>query len=1327
MSSFLSTIGIRTFVDLGNAQAGFATIRREAMMTTGSLRSLSGAATAASNPITRFGQVLNTVGGNVRTFGNMISNLGLRMAALVSAPAIFAGWVSLRDAAEFEATLVKTINLAGETAVSVEAAGEAILGLAPAVGQLPTDLLEAFFFIASSGLPATSDFLNILEVSAKGAAVGLGDVATVGDLTTSIIATFGITAEEAVDQFIVAVREGKGEVEDFAGTMGRALAFGKLMGVSFAELSAAIILFTRFGIDASVATTGFRAAITSLMNPTKEATDTLAEFGFSIERVHEMIADPNIGLARTLLTLDKAFGGSAVTWGKVIGNVRGLAEVLTLVGVVGEEEYLRVVSDIENSNGVLAESFERVTGTLEFQMASFKSVTQVLAISIGQALLPVVNELLVSLIPVVATIAEWIKLHPGIARIAAAFAAIVAAIGPLMFLFGAFVATIGTAITAISTFVATFGSLTLLMTGPIIAAVMGVVAVFAIFAGALAATADDIEKKAGPAFDSLANKALRWGENIIISLANGIIKGITAVINALSDVAEVVTYWLRGQSPPRLLPHLTDWGEGAINAWLEGWTKGDYSLFQEIAEPIEQLLRSIGSAQGAERTDIASAILGSREAIAAAVEQYRELGQISEETMAAITSGLGDAASVVPAYIQNLVALEQASQRVADAQARLNEITTRYEERLRPLNDRLKQIRDTQDEWRRQQRETELQGIIDDRRAPEFVKDRARLLLEELNLERQIAAIESQKDTEVSAAERELELARQQQEAVELQLEATRDLIDLIAEQNRLMAETIELQRELATPGVPGGGAGGGGGADGDLGGEGITPTTPITGGGGGLGLPSLDNLPKLDTGALSDAWERIKEAVEPSIDDLNAALERFSTAIAGVVVAIDDLERADLPGVLERIFNNETVEKVLAVAAAIGTFFLLKTVVVPAATSIAGAFGALSAALAAGGIAGALGAIVSALGGPVTLAIIAVSVLVGLLIWKWDELVAGWEEFVEQAEEWWSSLKETLGQVPANFDQMLSDIGKSFSDAWGAVVNWWNENIVPWVQSMADDWQKAKDDASTYWETIRDTITTAGDKIREKVEELRDKFFDAWDKTVEKIEEAEGNIVTAWENLKTKIGELRDDISGKIEEVRTFFEELPGKIETALRDLGTKIGAAFTAAKNALVGENGPVRVLIGEVVGWFVGLPGAIAATLGIETGAWGPLVAIFSNIGALIGTAIAGGLDLNALWLAVKNTLENLKSRIEEWVRSWVLNFLTGGGGNPDQPASASVPSPGMTTTGLQALIPSPPVVIGASSTSTVNMGGQIINNGLDAVTLAALVRQAVSRSI
>jgi hypothetical protein len=53
--------------------------------------------------------------------------------------------------------------------------------------------------------------------------------------------------------------------------------------------------------------------------------------------------------------------------------------------------------------------------------------------------------------------------------------------------------------------------------------------------------------------------------------------------------------------------------------------------------------------------------------------------------------------------------------------------------------------------------------------------------------------------------------------------------------------------------------------------------------------------------------------------------------------------------------------------------------------------------------------------------------------------------------------------------------------------------------------------------------------------------------------------------------------------------------------------------------------------------------------------------------------------------------------------------------------------MTTTGLQALIPSPPVVIGASSTSTVNMGGQIINNGLDAVTLAALVRQAVSRSI
>jgi hypothetical protein len=65
--------------------------------------------------------------------------------------------------------------------------------------------------------------------------------------------------------------------------------------------------------------------------------------------------------------------------------------------------------------------------------------------------------------------------------------------------------------------------------------------------------------------------AANWGANIVQSLANGI-QGSGAVVNALQDVASQITMWLQPGSPPKLLPDLPEWGAGAIQSWLDGWS-----------------------------------------------------------------------------------------------------------------------------------------------------------------------------------------------------------------------------------------------------------------------------------------------------------------------------------------------------------------------------------------------------------------------------------------------------------------------------------------------------------------------------------------------------------------------------------------------------------------------------------------------------------------------------------------------------------------------------------------------------------------------------------
>jgi hypothetical protein len=76
----------------------------------------------------------------------------------------------------------------------------------------------------------------------KAAAVGLGETKTIADLATSAMNAYGsdtLSASAATDILATAVREGKLEASELAGSMGGVIPIASNLGVEFHEVAGA--------------------------------------------------------------------------------------------------------------------------------------------------------------------------------------------------------------------------------------------------------------------------------------------------------------------------------------------------------------------------------------------------------------------------------------------------------------------------------------------------------------------------------------------------------------------------------------------------------------------------------------------------------------------------------------------------------------------------------------------------------------------------------------------------------------------------------------------------------------------------------------------------------------------------------------------------------------------------------------------------------------------------------------------------------------------------------------------------------------------------------
>ena len=363
-------------------------------------------------------------------FGDKALRAGRTLTTRLTLPMVAVGTAAVKTATEFESSMTKITALVGVARDEVDRMAVTVRSMATQFGKSANEAADALFYITSAGLRGATAS-DTLAASLKASAIGLGETSTIADLATSALNAYGadtLSAAQATDVMTATIREGKLETTELATSMGRVLPLASAMGVNFNEVGAAFAALSRTGTNAAEAATQVRGILSSLLRPTKQAEDALTGMGLSSEELRSQLREE--GLLATLKTLSDEFAGNEAAAAAVFGNIRALSGVLDLMGanVATTEQIFAAMTD---TTGAVDEAFAQVAETTAFQFAQAMSEMRELLLSLGQSLLPQVNDALQFVAEAIRDITGFFRgLSPEVQGTIKALAGIVAIAGP---------------------------------------------------------------------------------------------------------------------------------------------------------------------------------------------------------------------------------------------------------------------------------------------------------------------------------------------------------------------------------------------------------------------------------------------------------------------------------------------------------------------------------------------------------------------------------------------------------------------------------------------------------------------------------------------------------------------------------------------------------------------------------------------------------------------------------------------------------------------------------------------------------------------------------
>ena len=276
-----------------------------------------------------------------------------------------------------------------------------VLQFSDSMGIATDKVVPALYQAISAGVPP-DNVIDFLRVSGQAAVGGVTDLETAVDGISSIVNAYGkeaLSAGEASDLLFTAVRLGKTDFTQLSNSLFNVAPFAAQAGVEFGEVTAALAAMTAQGTPTSVATTQLRAAIQSLVAPTKISKGIMDDLGLSFDAT--TLAEK--GLAAAFDEMYQATGGNLEQMRKLVGSVEGMQAILQLAGP-NADNFAGIVAEMGLSAGATDAAFGTVSDTMDFKWSVATNKINNMLTRLGQKIMPYVNDAIDKLLPL---LEEW--------------------------------------------------------------------------------------------------------------------------------------------------------------------------------------------------------------------------------------------------------------------------------------------------------------------------------------------------------------------------------------------------------------------------------------------------------------------------------------------------------------------------------------------------------------------------------------------------------------------------------------------------------------------------------------------------------------------------------------------------------------------------------------------------------------------------------------------------------------------------------------------------------------------------------------------------------
>ena len=284
---------------------------------------------------------------------------------------------------EFETRLAEVSTILQEDVNQMDRFKAGITSLSTTYGQATSDISKGLYDILSAAFSA-GDAMNLLNTSIKASIAGLSDVRTSVKIFTTVLNSYGKSAEQAThvsDVLFQSVVRGKFQFADLEQALGYVVPIAAQAGISFDELSAALSTATRHGLHIDMTARGLALAIQGIINPSTKAKKAAMEYGVEMNGLSLRV----LGLKGWFDQLGDAMDkhGKSVL-GELIPNMRSLRVAMVLAGEEGALGFAEDLKYLENVSGRTEEALNKMMETSEFVSKQIAQEMEKAAREIGE-------------------------------------------------------------------------------------------------------------------------------------------------------------------------------------------------------------------------------------------------------------------------------------------------------------------------------------------------------------------------------------------------------------------------------------------------------------------------------------------------------------------------------------------------------------------------------------------------------------------------------------------------------------------------------------------------------------------------------------------------------------------------------------------------------------------------------------------------------------------------------------------------------------------------------------------------------------------------------